>query len=139
MVIKEKGQSLVEFGISLVFLMLLLGGLAEFGIVFFQYVQLSDAAQEGALYGSLHPYDTVSIEERVRYASSQTPLNLTSPEVEIFVSYPDGSLCEGNGVKVSVTYHHKIFMPFLPQLLGSDDILLNGEVVDTILDQSCNT
>jgi hypothetical protein len=133
----EKGQSLLEFGISFVVLMYLLGGLVEFGIIFFQYVQLKDAAQEGALYGSLHPYDTVSIEQRVR-GSSFNPIDLSNPEVEIFTSYPDGSLCEGYGVKVSVVYPHKIFMPFIPQLFGQESILLNGEVVDTILDQTCN-
>lgn len=134
--VREKGQSLVEFSVGLLFLLFLLGGAAEFGTTFFQLVQLKDAAQEGALYGSLYPYDTVSIEQRVR-ASSQSPINLTSSDVQVFVSYPDTSLCEGNAVKVSVTYPHKVFMPFLPQLLGRDVILLNGEVVDTILSQSC--
>lgn len=134
---RERGQSLVELGISFVFLMYILGGAVEFGIMFFQYVQLKDAAQEGALYGSMFPIDTVSIEERVRM-SSQTPIDLTNPEVEIFVSYPDGSLCEGKGITVNVVYPHKVFMPFVPQLLGRDSVLLRGEVTDTILDQACN-
>lgn len=134
--VKEKGQSLVELGISFVFLMLLLSGATEFGVAFFQYVQLKDAAQEGAIYGSLYPYDTVSIEQRVRSAS-QSPINLTSENVQIFVSYPDTSLCEGHSIKVSVVYPHRVFMPLLPQLLGRDAILLNGEVVNTILSQSC--
>ena len=136
MAVKEKGQSLVELGISFVLLMLLLSGAAEFGVAFFQYVQLKDAAQEGAIYGSLYPYDTVSIEQRVRSAS-QSPINLTSENVQIFVSYPDTSLCEGHSIKVNVVYPHRVFMPLLPQLLGRETILLNGEVVNTILSQSC--
>ena len=83
---KERGQSLVELGISFLFLMFLLSGAVEFGLAFSQYVQLQDAAQEGALYGSMFPSDTVSIEERIRGAS-QTPIDLSIPEVEIFVSY----------------------------------------------------
>ena len=51
-----RGQSLVELAISLVVLLMLLSGAVEFGIIFFQFVQLRDAAQEGALYGSTHPY-----------------------------------------------------------------------------------
>jgi len=133
---KNKGQSLVELGISFLMLMFLLSGAVEFGIMFFQYVQLQDAAQEGALYGSMYPYDTVSIEERVRN-SSHSPIDLSNPEVEIFISYPDNSLCEGKAVKVDVVYYHNVFMPFLPQLLRSDVIMLRGEVVDTILNQSC--
>ena len=54
---KERGQSLVEFAISLTVIMLLLAGAVEFGIALFQFVQLRDAAQEGALYGSIHPGD----------------------------------------------------------------------------------
>lgn len=134
----ERGQSLVELGISFVILMYLLAGTVEFGIIFFQYVQLRDAAQEGALYGSLYPYDTVSIEARVRGAS-QNPINLTNPDVQVFVSYPDGSLCEGNAIKVNVVYTHKVIMPFIPQLFGQDAVLLDGEVVNTILNQDCNT
>ena len=84
----ERGQSLVELGISLVVMLFLFGGLVEFGIIFFQYVQLKDAAQEGALYGSLYPYDTVSIEQRVRN-SSTSPIDLHTPNVEIFISYPE--------------------------------------------------
>lgn len=135
--VRESGQSLIELAISFVFLMYLLGGAVEFGIIFFQYVQLKDAAQEGALYGSMFPYDTVSIQDRVRN-SSQFPINLTNSDVEVFVSYPDGSLCEGNGITVNVVYLHKVFMPFIPQLLGTEKVLLRGEVTDTILDQTCN-
>ena len=134
----ERGQSLVELGISFVILMYLLAGTVEFGIIFFQYVQLRDAAQEGALYGSLYPYDIVSIEARVRGAS-QNPINLTNPDVQVFVSYPDGSLCEGNAIKINVVYNHKVIMPFIPQLFGQDAVLLDGEVVNTILNQDCNT
>ena len=50
----ERGQSLVEFAISLVIILWLLAGAVEFGIALFQYIQLRDAAQEGALYGSIN-------------------------------------------------------------------------------------
>ena len=51
----ERGQSLVELAISIVILIYLLAGAVEFGLAFFQFVQLRDAAQEGALYGSMNP------------------------------------------------------------------------------------
>ncbi len=51
----ERGQSLVELSISLVVLLYLLSGAVEFGLAFFQFVQLRDAAQEGALFGSMNP------------------------------------------------------------------------------------
>ena len=53
----ERGQSLVEMAISITVLVFLLSGAVEFGMMYFQYIQLRDAAQEGALYGSLNPAD----------------------------------------------------------------------------------
>jgi TadE-like protein/Prokaryotic N-terminal methylation motif len=126
----ERGQSLVEFAISLVILLMLLAGAAEFGIVFFQYVQLRDAAQEGALYGSTNPSDINGIKARIR-ASSDKPLDLQNdPLVVINISIDgDGKACEGRGLTVTVSYTHHVFMPFIPRT----EIPLNATVTDTIL------
>lgn len=146
----ERGQSLVELSVSLVLLLLLLVGLVEFGIAFFQFVQLRDAAQEGALYGSMNPSDCTNIANRIKGASN-SPVNLNGSDVTITTTivhdltgneYPCGSAgaapfdCEGNGIKVEVTYRHKIFMPLLAGILGktSDPYLpLKATVTDTIL------
>jgi len=138
---KERGQSLVELSVSLVLLLLLLSGAVEFGIAFFQFVQLRDAAQEGALYGSMNPQTCTPITDRVKGASS-SPINLNGTGVTIVVSI-DGNACgssayatldcEGEGLQVDVTYSHKIFMPFIPGILGRTTIPLHASVTDTIL------
>jgi Flp pilus assembly protein TadG len=152
-----KGQSLVELAISLVILLYLLSGAVEFGILFFRYVQLRDAAQEGALYGSTKPDDVTGIEARAK-GSSQSPLNLpvllksagdlNAGEVDIDISI-DGAAsgtanyalwdCEGSNhaITVTLTYNHRIFMPFLPQLIGRSEIPLDASVTDTILSPKC--
>lgn len=140
----EKGQSLVELAITFVFLMFLLSGMVEFGMAFFQYVQLRDAVQEGALFGSACPNDTVSIEQRVRGASN-SPLNLSDPNIQINLSLTDasgnpkqlGTAQEADGLKVQAIYQHHIFMPFLPKLIGRDTITLNAYVTDTVLRGTC--
>src|SRR5512138_2139704 len=76
----ERGQSLVELAISLVVLLYLLSGVVEFGIAFFQFIQLRDAAQEGALYGSINPQNDTGILARVRNASQQ-PIDLLNNTV----------------------------------------------------------
>ncbi len=76
----ERGQSLVELSISLLIVLWLLAGTVEFGIAFFQFIQLRDAAQEGALYGSLHPDESSNIELRVRNASNK-PIDLISDTI----------------------------------------------------------
>jgi len=138
----ERGQSLVELGISLAILIFLLAGAVEFGIAFFQFVQLRDAAQEGALYGSMNPNNVSTIEARIR-GSSSSPIDLSSGDVRITVSIdgiPSTDLanyqtvdCEGHGLQVLVEYDHQIFMPFIPAFIGRSDIPLNASVTDTIL------
>jgi Flp pilus assembly protein TadG len=139
----ERGQSLVELSISLVLLLLLLSGAVEFGMAFFQFVQLRDAVQEGALYGSMDPANSTAIIARVR-GSSNSPINLTALTPDIKIILPDGSVstnaadaCEGNGIKVELTYNHPIIMPFLPQILGGNTIPLKASVTDTILSPVC--
>jgi Flp pilus assembly protein TadG len=138
----ERGQSLVELSISLVLLLVLLSGAVEFGIAFFQFVQLRDAAQEGALYGSMNPSDCDNILARVKGASS-SPIDLNGAGVTISTRINGNSCsssgtyatldCEGYGLQVDITYQHKIFMPFLPQILGTTTIPLHATVTDTIL------
>jgi Flp pilus assembly protein TadG len=135
------GQSLVELAISLVILLYLLAGAVEFGIAFFQFVQLRDAAQEGALYGSMNPADCTGIRARV-IGSSNSPINLSGGDVAIATTINGNNCgtpaylnldCEGNAITVTLTFNHQIFMPFLPQLIGRNYIPLNATVTDTIL------
>ena len=153
----ERGQSLVELSISLLVLLYLLSGAVEFGLAFFQFVQLRDAAQEGALYASMSPGpgpsvsgDWALVEARVR-GSSQSPIDLADTSkvnVKIYVDNvevwtngsaqtPTSVACEGHGVTVRVEYSHQIFMPFIPQLLQRSDLPLNATVTDTILTPLC--
>lgn len=136
----EKGQSLVEMAISFVLIMVLLVGTVEFGMAFFQYIQLRDAAQEGALYGSIYPNDAPGIELRTRGASA-SPIDLlvsTGPNaVLVSVEYIGPKICEGNAVKVTVQFNHKIFMPLIPKILGRTTLPLRASVTDTILTPVC--
>src|ERR1051326_8029289 len=90
----QRGQSLVEMAVSIMLLLLLIVGAVEFGMAFFQFVQLRDAAQEGALYGSISfsaktgpSADLTNIELRTRNASG-SPVDLTNTStvtVKIYV------------------------------------------------------
>lgn len=146
----ERGQSLVELSISLVVLLFLLSGAVEFGLAFFQFVQLRDAAQEGALYGSMSPIDSSSIETRVR-GSSSSPIDLadtTQVDVSILIDnvlvWKNGAsqgttsgACEGHAITLLVQYDHEVFMPFMSQIIGNT-VPLNAEVTDTILTPVCS-
>ena len=140
----ERGQSLVELAISIVILIYLLAGAVEFGLAFFQYVQLRDAAQEGALYGSMNPPTSAgdtskitTIQNRAKAASNR-PIDLANdPSVTVDVVVTDGQYCEGGSLQVTVSYPHQIFMPFIPELIGGPTIPLDATVTDTILSPIC--
>jgi Flp pilus assembly protein TadG len=161
----QRGQSLVELAISLTAMLLLLSGAVSFGMAYYSYVSIRDAAQEGALYGSFNPcvdanlnakcdsgevVNLPGIRQRVR-AASTSPVDLSStatvPDSYIQAQFvpSSGSNCEGstggvpNAVQVSVEYDYPIFMPFMGAILGSQQIHLRATVTDTILEPRCET
>ena len=139
-----RGQSLVEFAISLTAILILLAGAADFGIGLFHYIAMRDAAQEGALYGSLNPpangtYNcgnvaVANICSRILNAGGDTGLiqNIyADPSTIITIEAPHA--CEGNGITVTFEYPYPISMPFITAFIGSDHITLRATVTDTIL------
>ncbi len=144
----QRGQSLVELAVILVILLLLVAGIVDLGRAFFAYIALRDAAQEGAVYGSICPTDTPAIINRVR-SSSSTPIDLTDGahvQVQCFfvvggsdIACGGSSPTAGNGVKVRVTYNNfPVTMPFMGTILGTQTLTLHAEVQDTILRDACH-
>lgn len=163
----QRGQSLVELAISLTVMLLLLSGAVTFGMALFSFVSIRDAAGEGALYGSITPYEDLSptgynngdpvnwqkICDRVK-AATTSPVNLNS-----FTCTHDGAAshannnidvvaidkpCEGpstgggaNAVKVMIDYYYPIIMPYIGGIVGSQTIHLRASVTDTILSPRC--
>ena len=135
----EKGQSLVELALTLLIILTLLAGAVDLGSAFFSYVAIRDAAQEGALYGSLYPADTSGIINRVRQSSS-APVNLSvtsgDRKVDVNPSTPQGA-CRNKPITVTVSYDYWLSMPFIGAILGANTILLSASVTDTILNPKC--
>lgn len=135
----EKGQSLTELAISFTFLMLLLAGTVDLGRMFFTMIQLQDAAQEGAIYGSTDPTNNSQIEARVRNTSSNpVDLSNTGTVGVAIATVPSGSSqCAGNGLKVDVSYTFQFSMPFIGMAIPSSTIPLTGTATSTILTPPC--
>jgi hypothetical protein len=140
------GQSYVELSILLTVLVVLLGGVADFGRAYLIYLELRDAAQEGASYGSYSPSDLSGIETRIR-ETMQDPIDLSDPstvQVMLALSNPPYA-CSGfdpitlnpNEIKVVIKYEMPIGMPFLGTILGTQKITLVANVANTILAPPC--
>ncbi len=121
---KEKGQGLVEFALILPILLLVIIGTIEFARIFLIYVNVSNAAREGARYGMVNPTDYIGINQRVTNAVVLSiPSNLS-----VLIRYDTGpggteytdpnDVAVGHRVIVEVQYRiyalTPIFAPFVP-------------------------
>jgi Flp pilus assembly protein TadG len=148
---KQKGQSLVELSLTLIIMMTLLAGAVDLGTAFFTFIELRDAAQEGAFYGSTAAvidannngkYDTGevlntgAIESRVR-SSSTSPADLTDVTTTTVTISATTPPCAGGGLTVTVRYNYTLIMPLIGSILGTQTIPISATMTDTILKPSC--
>lgn len=139
---RERAQSLVEFAISLVLILTILTGAVEISLALFEYVTIRDAAQEGALYGSINPTDVEGMQFRAKAAAADV---LALDEVaDITVSWSNSTKkCEGltsgvpHSVTVKVTHLHQMVMPFIGAIMNRQQIPMSATVTDTILSPAC--
>jgi Flp pilus assembly protein TadG len=140
----EKGQSLVEFGLGLVLLLILVSGVIDLGRAFFTIVTLNDAAKEGTTYGSICPDDEAGIKTRL-IESATDPIalsNLTSADIQVCVSTAGSDACGaplaiGNEISVLVTYDHELSTPFMGTILGTQTVQLTARAREKILRSPC--
>lgn len=134
----ERGQSLVELAISFVFLVLLLAVTVDAGRLFFSYIAVREAAEEGAVYGSLNPTDNSGIINRVR-DNSEAPVDLSDTGIVNVVPSVIGTACAdgSNQVQVTVTYTFELTMPFVSAIIGTNQFPLSLSATSTILLPEC--
>jgi Flp pilus assembly protein TadG len=112
------GSVMVEFTLSLMFLIPLFLGAWAFGFTFFQYAQLENAVRAGARYASTLPYDSATstpsssfltaVQKVTVYGdpsadtSTATPVvaGLTTSNVQLGVTFAN---CAPTAVTVSIT------------------------------------
>lgn len=136
----EKGQSLVEFALSLPILILILSGLIDIGRVYVAYIFLEEAAAEAALYISLNPEcvqenalarcdDPNNGLWRARYSGSMQAIIVRDPaRLTIVSDITNPGLSDS--VKITVTMPFYFTTPGMSALMesinpdGSNELLL---------------
>ncbi len=134
--LSEKGQSLNELALIMTFLLVLFSATVDLGWTFFTYVELQDAAQEGATFAAICP-DVAQVRNHVRSSAAQ-PIDLQTAlsDSQITVDFPDGIQFNRN-VQVSVTLNHDIMVPFLGTLIGSQSYPITANATTTLLRVQC--
>lgn len=137
---QPRGQSMMEFAVSITILLILLAGIADLGRALFAEMAMRDAAQEGIVYASVYTKPCERVVNRVNQA-----INGTVPVV-IDVRYNGKSCssagvadaCQGKEVKITVTDpNFPLAMPFMGAILGRQTIELKATVSGTVLRPAC--
>jgi Flp pilus assembly protein TadG len=129
----ESGAELIEFALVLPILLLLIAGIADFGLLFHSHEVTTNAAREGARLAVLPGYDANGYAAvRTRVASYMTTGGLTGPFTTAVspqaVDLGGGTMA--NGVMVTVTYTHTFL--FIGPIVG----LINGTFATTLTYQT---
>jgi Flp pilus assembly protein TadG len=125
---RERGQAVVEAALTLVILLMLLGGILDLGRAFFTYVALQNAVGEGAYYAAGFPHRVTSASNassadpnniifRTRNESPSGAINWSRCNNCITVTYSASPITVGSIVTVTVRYPFDLIGP-LPAILG---------------------
>jgi len=117
----EKGQAMVEFALILPVLLLLVMGIAEFGMMFNSYLSVQNATREGARIGIVGASDE-EMEERILTTSP----SLRKDRMVITIEPESNSRISGDTLRVQVNYDYRMAVPFISTLFGGN-INLSGE------------
>lgn len=138
-------QSLVEFALLVPLLMLILLGAIDLGRAFSAYVAITNAAREGARYGSAHFRDgsgnlnAAAMANRAIQEASLNGIVITSSDVQV-VCAPFGgssysaaycaSATMGDQLRVTVTHSFQFFTLYL---FNIPNVMLNNSAVMAII------
>jgi len=141
----EKGQSLLELSLVLVFLLILMAGVIDLGRMMYEYLTMRDAAQEGAGYGAAFPSYCAQIEQRIKsnlpdenYAITIHVNNKPCSDAwnaDKSNEFPING-CVGKTVSVTIFHESEITMPFLSAFTGTK-VPMQVVIEDRIVRPAC--
>lgn len=127
----ERGAALVEFAFLLPFLLVITVGVIDLGRAYTTWVQLANAAHEGAVYAQTHPLaqapngancadpNNVTYHALTENGTKRTDLTVAvTPWVGCVASGPGQAINPGDTVKVTVSKPFVPITPLLSSLIG---------------------
>jgi Flp pilus assembly protein TadG len=141
----ERGQSFIELGISMVFLLVLMSGVMDLGRVIFTYIALRDAVQEGAAYSAMNPNDCAGSITRIRQHTSGA-VDLSDGNIDVTIKINNAvctttlttavlnDICPGGQVEVVAKYNNFVIAtPFIGAIVGGQSVSFDTKVIDSII------
>jgi Flp pilus assembly pilin Flp len=102
----ERGQTMVEFALVIPVLLVVLFGVIQFGVLYNNYVTLTDATRAGARKAAVSRLET-NREALVTEKVEASAPGLDDDDLQVFVSTP-GGWEHGEDVTVRATYPYEI-------------------------------
>jgi Flp pilus assembly protein TadG len=130
---RERGVAMVEFALALPFLAIIAFGTIDLGRAYLTWVQVKNAAREGAQYAQTHPYSQKPANadcanpDNVEYRARADSSNSTALTVTVTPATPDGTGCQldatswpaaGSDVTVTVSRAFTVFTPLVSAVTG---------------------
>jgi len=116
----EKGQSMVEFALLLPILILILLMIIEGGLIFGGYLELQNAARDGARYASVHTdkQDQTSINT---YITGKNFIIVDKSNLVQPIGFTKMTNAQGTVLTVTLTYKYPIITPIIGGIIGDED------------------
>lgn len=114
-----QGQSMIEFALILPVMVLIVAGIFDLGRAFFSSITITNAAREGARYGTLNPKDSTGIKAAAVLEAQNSGITLTAANVGVSCPpnpMPPSGCNRGQPVRVTINYVYNdmIFRFFFP-------------------------
>jgi Flp pilus assembly protein TadG len=121
-------------------LLVMLAGVIDIGRYFMCYMELRDAAQEGANYASIDPTNETTIKNHVKSLSTY-PIDLAN-DTDVTVDYaPHKQMCNSvdtiTSVTITVNYNFKVSAPFIGVFFKDQTIKMSATATGKALEASC--
>jgi PKD repeat protein len=141
---RRRGQALVEFALIVPVLLFLLVIAIDFGRLFFSYIQINNAAREGAAYGARLPSDLVTITSRARQETNaqaqggENPISVTTSCADqsgtaLACSLATGGAGAGNRITVNVNEPFTFLTPLIGGFFGGN-LPMNASATSVVTD-----
>ena len=106
---KRRGQALVEFALVFpFFLLIVIGGIIDFGFAFYNHLTLQQIANNTAKYAAYNRSNTIKTSE---YANSQKP-KWWDGNFSVYPAEPQNMKTGGKIYKVIISYDCPAYTPF---------------------------
>ena len=129
----DEGDSMIEFGLVAIMFVIVLLGIVDMGRMVLVYTTLAQSARAGTRYAIVHgkdrtgtigstadapsgPSNYTQVQTVVKNYASAGLLNLSN--LNVAVSYPNGTYSPGSPVTVTVTYTYDPLVSYYSRLLN---------------------